>query len=173
MNLNDIPYMILVPGNNLLRQVWNKLLSPCYKVDDGSRLDTSCSNKTTVIQAVCFYELIVTNVLTTVRRYQTCWKNLLRVCCPLQPCYKMHDNNLFQACHQLGTKQFEHISLTNCGVTTRLAGDLWQAHSTFIHIVESSVKMNYAHTNKSVSRAYTQTNYEKNYHWTMDHSSLV
>jgi hypothetical protein len=29
-----------------LGQVWNKLLSPCYKVDDGNRLATSCSNKT-------------------------------------------------------------------------------------------------------------------------------
>jgi hypothetical protein len=29
-----------------LRQVSNKLLSPCYKVEDGNRLATSCSNKT-------------------------------------------------------------------------------------------------------------------------------
>jgi hypothetical protein len=27
-------------------QVWNKWLSLCYKVDDGNRLTTSCSNKT-------------------------------------------------------------------------------------------------------------------------------
>jgi hypothetical protein len=32
--------------SQLLWQVWNKLLSPCYKVDDGNRLATSCSNKT-------------------------------------------------------------------------------------------------------------------------------
>ena len=32
--------------SQLLRQVWNKLLSTCYKVDDGNRLATSCSNKT-------------------------------------------------------------------------------------------------------------------------------
>ena len=30
----------------LVWQVWNKLLSPCYKVDDGTRLATSCSNET-------------------------------------------------------------------------------------------------------------------------------
>ena len=27
--------------------------------------------------------------LVTCRRYQTCWNNLLRVCWPHQPCYKM------------------------------------------------------------------------------------
>jgi hypothetical protein len=32
--------------SQLLWQVWNKLLSSCYKVDDGNRLATSCSNKT-------------------------------------------------------------------------------------------------------------------------------
>jgi hypothetical protein len=32
--------------SQLLRHVWNKLLSPCYKVDDGNRLATSCSNMT-------------------------------------------------------------------------------------------------------------------------------
>jgi hypothetical protein len=37
--------------SQLLWQVWNKSLSPCYKVDDGNRLATSCSNKTN-IQAV-------------------------------------------------------------------------------------------------------------------------
>jgi hypothetical protein len=32
--------------SQLLWQVWNKLLSPCHKVDDGNRFATSCSNKT-------------------------------------------------------------------------------------------------------------------------------
>jgi hypothetical protein len=30
----------------VLWQVWNKLLSPCYKVDDGNRFATSCSKST-------------------------------------------------------------------------------------------------------------------------------
>ena len=127
MNLNDIPYMILVPGNNLLRQVWNKLLSPCYKVDDGSRLDTSCSNKTTVIQAVCFYELIVTNVLTTVRRYQTCWNNLLRACCPHQPCYKMRTT-----CSRLVTNWEQSSSRTH------LVDKLWGYYASSGRLVAST-----------------------------------
>jgi hypothetical protein len=32
--------------SQLLCQIWNKLLSPCYKVDDGDRLAAGCSNKT-------------------------------------------------------------------------------------------------------------------------------
>jgi hypothetical protein len=32
--------------SQLLWQVWNKLLSPCYKVDDGNRLATGCCNNT-------------------------------------------------------------------------------------------------------------------------------
>jgi hypothetical protein len=31
--------------SQLLWQIWNKLLSPCYKVDDGNRFSTSCRNK--------------------------------------------------------------------------------------------------------------------------------
>jgi hypothetical protein len=30
--------------SQLLRQVWNKLLLRCYKVDDGDKLVTSCCN---------------------------------------------------------------------------------------------------------------------------------
>ncbi len=46
---------------------------------------------------ICCYQLV------TCRRYQTCWNNLLRVCWPHQPCYKMITtcsglvNNLEQA----------------------------------------------------------------------------
>ena len=52
---------------------------------------------TRLIQAVrnkLLYELVIINLLTTCyvlscRRYQTCWNNMLRVCWPRQPCYKM------------------------------------------------------------------------------------
>jgi hypothetical protein len=42
--------------SQLLWQVWNKLLSPCYKVDDGNRLATSCSNK---INTGCSYNKLL------------------------------------------------------------------------------------------------------------------
>ena len=41
----------------------NKLLSPCYKVDDGNIFATSCSNKTII--SGC-YQLVVINFITTV-----------------------------------------------------------------------------------------------------------
>jgi hypothetical protein len=41
-----------------------KLLSPCYKVDDGNRLATSCSNKTNrLFVTISCYEHVVINVL--------------------------------------------------------------------------------------------------------------
>ena len=50
--------------SQLLCQVWNKLLSSRYKVDDGNRLATSCSNTTNNVVTSC-YELVVINLLTT------------------------------------------------------------------------------------------------------------
>jgi hypothetical protein len=44
--------------SQLLWQVWNKLLSPCYEVDDSNSLATSCSNKTDRVVTSC-YELVV------------------------------------------------------------------------------------------------------------------
>ena len=49
--------------SQLLWQVWDKLLSSCYKVDGGNRLATSCSNKTNSITRL--YELVGINFLTT------------------------------------------------------------------------------------------------------------
>jgi hypothetical protein len=60
---------------------------------------------TKLIQAVRNYKLLRTccHQLNVIRAdYQTCWNNLLRVCWPRQPCYKMI-KNLFQTCQQLGT----------------------------------------------------------------------
>ncbi len=62
------------------RQVWNKLLLPCYRVNDGNRLATVCSNKTIIIKAArfkCCYELehfrqIVGNLLHAVLLEQRC-----------------------------------------------------------------------------------------------------
>ena len=45
-----------------------------------TRLTQAVRNK--LLRACC-------HQLVTCRRYQTCWNNLLRVCWPHQPCYKM------------------------------------------------------------------------------------
>jgi hypothetical protein len=51
--------------------------------------------------------------LVTCRRYQTCWNNLLRVCWPHQPCYKMI-TTCARLVNNYRNKQCEHISLTSC-----------------------------------------------------------
>jgi hypothetical protein len=67
--------------------VWNKLLSSCYKVDDGNRLATSCSS----LFVTSYYELVVIN-LSTPCYVQTISDSLEQVCWPHQPCYKMIDD---------------------------------------------------------------------------------
>ena len=67
--------------------VWNKLLSSCYKVDDGNRLATSCSR----LFVTSYYELAVIN-LSTPCCVQTISDSLEQVCWPHQPCYKMIDD---------------------------------------------------------------------------------
>jgi hypothetical protein len=57
--------------SQLLWQVWNKLLSPCYKVDDGNRLATSCSNKTNTgsvrnkLLRACCHQLVASLVASS------------------------------------------------------------------------------------------------------------
>jgi hypothetical protein len=53
--------------SKLLWQVWNKLLSPCYKIQDGNRCDVSCLNKLFVTSC---YKLVIINLLSMC--YCTC-----------------------------------------------------------------------------------------------------
>jgi hypothetical protein len=55
--------------------------------------------------------------LVTCRRYQTCWNNLLRVCWPHQPCYKM-----ITTCSRLVIKW-------EPAVRTNLVDKLWVFHA--------------------------------------------
>jgi hypothetical protein len=79
--------------SQLLWQVWNKLLSPCYKVDDGNRLATSCCKKTkyrlfhNTSLRVCCHQLV--NNLLPADDIRLVGTTLLRACWPHQPCYKM------------------------------------------------------------------------------------
>jgi hypothetical protein len=78
---------VRTPCFQLLQQVWDKLLSPCYKVDDDNRSPTSCSNKTArnkLLRVSCHQ--FVNNLLRAndIRLVGTA---CLRVCWPHQPCY--------------------------------------------------------------------------------------
>ena len=70
--------------SHCLFPVWNKLLSPCYKVNNGNRLATSCFNKTNIgfgnkLLRACCHQLVA---------------SLLASSTLLQD-----DNNLFQTCY--------------------------------------------------------------------------
>jgi hypothetical protein len=87
------------------------ILACSSKVDDGNRLAISCSSKTNTgcSWQVAIYELVVINLLTTC--YEQTISDLLRVCWPHQPCYKMITTCSLST---TGNKQCEHILLTSC-----------------------------------------------------------
>ena len=65
--------------SKLLCQVWDNLLSSCYKVDDGNRLATSCSNKTTEafhnnLLRACCHQLV-----DDIRLGTTCSKSVVLI----------------------------------------------------------------------------------------------
>jgi hypothetical protein len=67
--------------SQLLWQVWDKLLSSCYKVDDSNRLATSCSNKTNTgfrnkLLRACWHQLV--NNLLSADDIRLVGKNSLR-----------------------------------------------------------------------------------------------
>jgi hypothetical protein len=89
--VKPIPGCVRTSCSQLLWQVWNKLLSPSWLITKlmtvtdllqvvPTRLIRVVRNK--LLWAFC-------HQLVTCRRYQTCWNNLLRVCWPRQPYYKM------------------------------------------------------------------------------------
>jgi hypothetical protein len=103
--------------SQLLRQVWNKLLSPCCTVDDGNKLATSCSNKT-IVQAVrnkllraCCHQLVRRADYTTLVG-TTCCRSVSLV---MQPCYKMIPACSMLTCQQRGTSSAN----TSCCQTVR------------------------------------------------------
>ena len=85
-----------------------QIVITCYKVDDDNSLATSCSNKT--VRNKLLYELVVINLLTTCY-VQTISDLLEQLVASLLASSTLlqDDNNLFQACQQLGDKQCEHI----------------------------------------------------------------
>ena len=71
--------------------------------------------------------------LVTCRRYQTCWNNLLRVCWPHQPCYKM-----ITTCSRLGNNWEQamrtDILLTSCEINKRA----WTSRKNSLELIELS-----------------------------------
>jgi hypothetical protein len=115
--------------SQLLQQVWNKLLSPFCKFNDGNRPPTSCSNKTArkkLLRVRCHQ--LVNNLL----RADDFWLDgtacayLLALSTLLQD-----DNNLFQTCQQLGTSSADTLLLINRAIFTRVreAANISSAYS--------------------------------------------
>jgi hypothetical protein len=114
--------------NNNLKPRKNDSIVLLSRLDD--RRTTSCSNKTgrnKLLQACC-------HQLVTCRRCQTSWNNLLRVCWPHQPCYKMillqDDTNLFQTCLLQGdTTCSRFVNNWEQAVRTYLVDKLWHFYA--------------------------------------------
>jgi hypothetical protein len=106
--------------SQLLWQVWNKLLTPCNKVDDGNRLATSCSNKTNTGCSYYKLQYELTVVITLLRADDI--RLVGTTCCESVGLINLNvtnDNNLFQTCQQLGTSSANTSSMTSCEIFTR------------------------------------------------------
>jgi hypothetical protein len=82
-----------------------QVVSLCYKVDDGNRRATSCSNKTnTAVRNKLLYELVVINLLTTcyVQTISDLLEQLVAILLTSLTLLQ-NGNNLFHTCQQLGT----------------------------------------------------------------------
>jgi hypothetical protein len=76
------------------------------------------------------YELVVINLLTScyVQTISACWNNLLRICWPRQPCYKM-----ITTCPRL-------VNSWEQAVWTRLVDKLWDFYACQLYLYCTHIK---------------------------------